>query len=713
VSVCERCVLDLDRSVITKEKLLKYFENHKTEMGKKNKFKKFDLSSIPINAVNRDEYNAYFSLTNTNASINNQDSDDWSDSELMTGNGFNTVSGTLMPEPSIVDFLEKEMMSRKEQEKRLKIPCKKLFKYYKFEAKVLGVYDIREIYVRETYEDVYSMEEAFLKEFQENCKTFNPSAIEVPCYFLGSFGVTEINDTWYRCKVVKIIDKLLQIFLVDAGRYEYINHLQLKPINDDFRKHPQIAIKCCLADIMPLQENNDCFPQKAIEEFRSLVTEEKHKVKILLTKELKSTFDDSPIPACIEIYNIGMNKKINFNAVMVKKLKCAISCGEHSQGSMVLTESDDESQNVLEDHAIAFEEEIAKEEKLKKRVLVKILHVKDPTNFYVQLMSRDDGELFEFKYFINNNKKYLSEISKLNRKLKKYGEMKEPKQWNSGDYCLVNHSSAWHRGIISKVQNFHQYFVHLIDIGLEILTTNVNITTLPDKFKSIPRGAINVHLDAFPTLNREWGSTAIDTFKMLTNSFDSYLLSVIGLANEKNSYPVLLWGIGNAYGILGAKPLYSILLYLVNEGYAYTTSKTLDNQLLYDEYLIKESTFEISVPDLVNTNRLCQDIVSCHEKTKLPVIKVGNLSVEITPKKISSWIPAKERKVGDQFRGRVTYVDHDGALYICDNENIDFMVQMPDKNTSIYNMMASNNVWEILKPKDPVIVPYKDGSEFF
>ncbi|XP_048387280.2 tudor domain-containing protein 6-like [Stegostoma tigrinum] len=90
------------------------------------------------------------------------------------------------------------------------------------------------------------------------------------------------DNLFYRAVITEILDGHFRVFFIDYGNMEVVDWHDVKALLPEYRKLPALAVKCCLADLVP---KDGSWSREAIAYFEKSVFE-KHLVVHVLEKEM-------------------------------------------------------------------------------------------------------------------------------------------------------------------------------------------------------------------------------------------------------------------------------------------------------------------------------------------------------------------------------------------------------------------------------------------
>ncbi|XP_054728957.1 uncharacterized protein LOC129237971 [Anastrepha obliqua] len=381
-----------------------------------------------------------------------------------------------------------------------------------------------------------------------------------------------IEDIWHRARVEEIRGggKIL-VHLVDEGSQQIVNWRQIYPLTNKFRSQKEFAIKCALADVEPLQNNNYAWTAEAIREFSQLSANPTLQMTILSSSQ--TTFR-------VSLHVCKKHMDINIGAMLAKYGHC-ISTGESSQVVEVLKTPKKRlnlPMNPLTDglpvnmnfkdkdmtlqgnnpHTTDAVARSSNPVKVLKRTPVNVMHIADPGEFYINISSLTTG-ITKF-----HNQLQQAQSDEQSNASSFSLSSQNTKNWSVGERCLVytkyksdyakniNISSSqreWYRAIIILIKTeveCQTYTVFLRDIGATIAgITGDQLRVIDHQWDRVTNAVYRCHLACVePTGGMStWSHSAIDYFKHTVISFESLSATMQGKRTpDSNSLPIVLWG---------------------------------------------------------------------------------------------------------------------------------------------------------------------------
>ncbi|XP_065371738.1 uncharacterized protein qin isoform X2 [Calliphora vicina] len=409
---------------------------------------------------------------------------------------------------------------------------------------VLHVEGPEEFYVIKN--ELIESKEELRRELNEH---YHNNSTKLQQIYLGTVQMccaVNVNDVWYRAVIEEIKDRgQLNIRLVDEGRRELINWRQAFVLIEQFRKKREFALPCTLADIEPLQQNKYVYTAEAIKDFKQMTTNPQLRMEVVaVTSKIYK----------VVLYICKKSLDINIGASLVKN-KYGISTGESTQIIEVSKTLKTKNNQPFTIHS--------NDDNLKastanpiKRTLVKITHVINPGEFYIQLAN-----------LIQGTKAFHQQIQEV--QAKKSGTKQplpyETREWFENNHCLVYtkyHSSQftqppdgplldhfeWYRGIITKITYLPgeepTFSVFLRDIGVTICSIySQQLYSIDPQLDRVTNAVYCCHLACIePAGGKTWSQSAIDSFQHYVMTAETLSVSLHGKRNqEKNSLAIVLW----------------------------------------------------------------------------------------------------------------------------------------------------------------------------
>ncbi|KAH8268049.1 hypothetical protein KR018_008051 [Drosophila ironensis] len=352
------------------------------------------------------------------------------------------------------------------------------------------------------------------------------------------------DNGWNRARIDEILeDGYVLVFLVDEGVPRKVSWHQLYPLPEPLLD-PELAIECCLADVETLPETGYMWTPQAIKSFVQLTSNPKLRMLVVHCME------DLAV-VTLEFargFNEGEPVLTNIGAQMVSQGHC-ISSGPASMLPTPPLEPrewlDSGIQEFIEKQkaqAVQAVQDVKltpfkgpDNKKRNKRVVVNVLYVHGPDEFYVTLP--------HFQPAIKHLQKTVQAVaSSMSRMQRSYSN------WQAGDMCYVRAAShldldpLWHRGVIKGTQPPPCFQVQLRDLG-EVVSVPINcLVKIDEPTKRVADSAKRCNLHGIKPAGgqTEYSPDAIDFFKDQIQAYHEILVTGHGHAN--NSLSVVLWG---------------------------------------------------------------------------------------------------------------------------------------------------------------------------
>ncbi|XP_072018279.1 RING finger protein 17-like [Amphiura filiformis] len=376
-------------------------------------------------------------------------------------------------------------------------------------------------YVQELGDDLEYLL-SMMKDLQEQYKKREQERWGILCPQIGMICVAkfELDSQWYRAQIIGLPGKqLVELVYVDYGNLDTVHCSNLRKVTNQFLKLPVQALPCSLADVEPMEDPADGWPQQVAGAFFELVAQKTLKVIVKTNKD-----------GCLSVvllYEDGEDEKeLCANAELVRGGN-ATSTGPSStvlpfgaQGSTPTSKdlnannkkqvtngavSPGVAQNKAKKHTTksAITPTKAKKESSKKQTgvytKVHVSHIESPACIYVQLATAGKDGLDS-----------LLEAMTLHYK----DSEQEDCVWQEGDICcaLLVREKVWCRARIKTVLPDDKAVVLFSDYGNTEIIDLTNVRPLEERFQQSPPLAIQCHLaDVIPAGDKhKWTKTACE-----------------------------------------------------------------------------------------------------------------------------------------------------------------------------------------------------------
>ncbi|KAH8330443.1 hypothetical protein KR067_002953, partial [Drosophila pandora] len=351
------------------------------------------------------------------------------------------------------------------------------------------------------------------------------------------------NGIWKRARIEKILSEgYVMIRLVDEGTTQEVYWDQLFVLPENFWS-PEMAIKCCLADVETRPETDYTWTPEAINYFKQLTSNPKLHVDVLF-----HSVDLAYVALNYSRNVAGESTTMNIGVQMVAQGHCT-SSGESSKvikpSNLARSQRlDVDTRKFMEQQKIKAVElspfERPEEKERNRRIEVNVIYVRNPDEFYV-ILPHFQPAIEDFQ------KKVQAEAAAM------YRDQFPRTNWQKGDMCYVRvvaHSDQdllWHRGLITHVyapegdSQLTRYQVQLRDLGeLVENVTSTCLANIDEATMRISNSAKRCHLYGIRPAGDGWTSDAIKFFKKEVQAYDR--LHVTGKGYTDNSLSVILSG---------------------------------------------------------------------------------------------------------------------------------------------------------------------------
>uniref|UniRef100_A0A1A9V5Z9 Tudor domain-containing protein n=1 Tax=Glossina austeni TaxID=7395 RepID=A0A1A9V5Z9_GLOAU len=561
--------------------------------------------------------------------------------------------------------------------------------------------------------------------------------------YLGSvqmYCVVRLEEFWHRAIIEEIKENgHVMVRLVDKGTRHLINWRQAYVLEERFRKVQEYCLRCALADIEPLQENDYTYTATAIKDFKQMTNNPNLRIEICSVRDY-----DYKVALLVS----KKKKDINVGVSLVKN-KYGISTGETTQEAEITRVSKSQfvpfelmskggslgattllNTDTKANSSNGSSKKVIK--KILKRTPVIITHVVNPGEFYLQLASLSEGtKAFHLQIQETQDHKY---------KLRTEPELL--KDWSLGDACMVytkrqqtsdannlhenfnlslnlSDYREWYRGYVTDIVNDlaskPTYAIFLRDVGTTVRSIPADqLFPIDSLLNRVSNAVYRCRLACIqPTGGKNWSLTSIDYFKHYITKFESLGVTLQTKCSlDKKSLPIVLWGIitETADPLAPCITKYSNINYsLVKDGLAHLVEQ-LDatrefNQIEEIEIAEDEITLEQWLKSFANNAMLTaieriadnplrntcdgflcdnasEKYASCNEFS----FEYDELSDIVTTGQTAppqAWLECR-RIEKTLFTGFPTYIDYDCIVYIHDCEGHGILERMCLKLGSKY-----------------------------
>lgn len=495
---------------------------------------------------------------------------------------------------------------------------------------------------------------------------------------LGMACCVCIDDTWYRARVnAHRPGSVVEVFLVDVGKYYDVEWGQLRRLDDQFIDVPESVTECALIDIAPKNFAKN-WGADVTTELKRLC---KHKLKAVVWG-CKSRV------AKIELYIVKSKVQHLINAYLAKHNLVEWNADhkpvvEHAaSGTDIDVSNESARSNVMPN-------EVPQKE---FRQLIKIVEIVSPSEFYVTPVKYENGI-----------RKMHTEIQNT---MATYAPGDDSLKWVKGDDCFVfaklpnDSTGSWYRGRIeTNVQDAH-FTVLLRDHRQLVSAKPSELAPASPSLCLVVDGVLKCHLENVKPTSTEWANAAKDEFKYMTKEeFDTFSISACG-EKTQNSLPVYLWGRKKPIrdDALGASLVWTnINKVFAARGYADSDQrfKTIADCDPIENYYKEMVDFNVWCEGLVRTvDQLLVKNSSSIDTGDNDVLLERELDPDhphFSFKKVVAWMPATPIELYS-FSAIPTYVDNNAVIHLHEHTRSNYLKHI---------MLAINKVVEKQKPDRP------------
>ncbi|KAH8310228.1 hypothetical protein KR044_000131 [Drosophila immigrans] len=348
--------------------------------------------------------------------------------------------------------------------------------------------------------------------------------------------VLQCEGQWHRVRIEQMLpDGFVIVRFVDSGATQKLYWGMLFMLPEKFW-HREVAIKCCLADVAPLQKHGYAWTTPAIAAFKQLASNPQLQMEVISVR-------DKVAHVTLHFARSGSENN-NVAALLVAQGHC-VSTGENSKVSEPLLAKksplDADTRRLIELTKEQPQEQVVGDGLVTiQRSAVEILYVLHPSEFYVTLT--------HFLTAISDLRLSVQDAAVL---MKERNELMYQLDWLPGEMCYIwvkakaEMNVCWHRGQIISVSDEtgeeYKYNVQLRDIGeLVEMVPASSLLPIDDAMARISNSALRCQLYDIRAKEAEWSTEAIEFFKAQLVAYSS--LHVSGHGRDGDCLNVDLWG---------------------------------------------------------------------------------------------------------------------------------------------------------------------------
>ncbi|XP_070137871.1 uncharacterized protein qin isoform X2 [Drosophila bipectinata] len=373
--------------------------------------------------------------------------------------------------------------------------------------------------------------------------------IQLENLFLGLVHLAcavQLDGVWKRARVEKILSAgYVMIRLVDEGHAKKVYWDQLFVLPQNFWSS-EAAIRCCLADVETRPKTDYMWTPEAINYFKQLTSNPKLYVDVLhysddlayvaLTYTRSVEGESTTMSVGVQMVAMGHCTSSGESSKAIRPSNVARSPGLDADTRRFLDQQKKKAKAV---ELTPFQRPDEKERN--KRIVVNIVYVRKPDEFYLTLP--------HFQPAIEELKKTVQAAAAA-----MYRDQVPKTNWQIGDMCYVkvlaqsDQDLLWHRGLVTKVftpefeSQLPRYQVQLRDLGEQV--ENVSSTCMANIDEGnmrISNSAKRCHLYGIRPPGNGWSANAIEFFEDQIRAYN-HNLHVTGRGHSENSLSVILWG---------------------------------------------------------------------------------------------------------------------------------------------------------------------------
>ena len=330
-----------------------------------------------------------------------------------------------------------------------------------------------------------------------NCNV-GPEMVSFPCAARGNDG------RWHRSVLQQVFPaiEVVEVFNVDYGTKQFVRVENVGPLASEFFRMPVVTYICSLHGIV---EKGDGWTSSQIDLLRNL----------LLKKTVIAKFEYQSMSEGVNYVTLFGDENANINKLFGSKESCLLECektlGDYAIRSPAYSREHQSQQERCQRKTSTSTK--AAEEKEQKGIPEKlpaedlslnsshvavVQHVSNPSEFWIQTQNYAE-ELDEL----------MDRIFHLHKDSENKDVVMNP---TVGLYCAAKaEDDVFYRAIVSEVSET-QVKVFSVDYGNTEVVKRMNIRTLPDEFKKLPRLALKCTLADVRPKDGRWSPHASEYF---------------------------------------------------------------------------------------------------------------------------------------------------------------------------------------------------------
>ncbi|KAF3702602.1 Tudor domain-containing protein 6 [Channa argus] len=350
-----------------------------------------------------------------------------------------------------------------------------------------------------------------------------PEMIGFPCAARGSDG------RWHRSVLQQVFptNKVVEVLNVDYGRKQFVQEKNVRPLAVEFFRMPVVTYTCCLHGITGKGVG---WTTSQLEYLRNL----------LLCKTVIAKFEYQSISEGLHYVTLFGDDNININNLFSSKERGLLACEKTIEDYAICiptyspqdpAQQERNQRNMLTLGKTVEEKEgkevaemiPAEELRLNSSHVATVQHVLSPSEFWIQTQN-----------YANELNELMGSIFHLYKNSVTKDVVRNP---TVGLYCAVKaEDDDFYRAVVSEVGET-QIKMFFVDYGNTEVVDKVNIRTLPDKFKKLPRLALKCALAGVRPKDGRWSQSASEFF---IKSVTDKVLDVQVTAKHDDCYVVHL-----------------------------------------------------------------------------------------------------------------------------------------------------------------------------
>ena len=300
----------------------------------------------------------------------------------------------------------------------------------------------------------------------------------------------QVDDCWYRCRVIGLSGKQAKLCYLDFGNTEVVPFQHIFRLDPKFAIQPSFAVQCSLRGVEPVSGTS--WTREAIQKFTTLLNTAPEKT--LFTKVLPGASED--IPVSLDLYFDESGSQSVAEALLESGV------ARRTTAPLMQTPQPTAPAPAIPDLPLGIPP-FGLPASPEFRALM--THTDSLTKFYLQVVTSDIVKIA------------MATMEKMNRHCSTARGFSQPP--NPGDVCLAKYDQEWFRAQVLRQISRDRFEILFIDFGNKEVVSLGLMKPMLDEFLSLPVQAVRCGLYGVPAGEVTRPSTsALEAFSQLTTN---------------------------------------------------------------------------------------------------------------------------------------------------------------------------------------------------